>query len=346
MEQRKMGKLKRVTLDDVAAEVSLSRFLVCRALTGKPGVNEDTRQRIQEAASRIGYKNRKIEKPAGTEVKSVVLLIDEAEANGVFWARIIRGIEAAARNNGWDLLLRAVTRDEVERGEIPAMIREGRVKGVLITGNFSAAYVVRFERVDCPVVLVDNYLPSTSHDAVLIADWEGSYLVTKSLMQLGHTKIGYAGQVSGHWSWTQRYQGFLDAFRESGLTYNHNYAIGQENGVDVWDQRFMERAVNRLTEMPTAWVCNNDLTAQILSKTLKKAGYKIPQDISVVGFDDLPEESLEALSLTTVRVFGSEMGKAAFDQLLWRINNRESQPRRIFIGVQYIKGATTAAPPL
>lgn len=341
-----MGKMKRVTLDDVAAEVSLSRFLVCRALTGKPGVNEDTRQRIQEAALRIGYKNRKIEKPASTEVKSVVLLIDEAEANRVFWTRIIRGIEAAARNNGWDLLLRAVTRDEVERGEIPAMIREGRVKGVLITGNFSAAYVVRFEQVYCPVVLVDNYLPSTSHDAVLIADWEGSYLVTKNLIKLGHTRIGYAGQVSGHWSWNQRFQGFLDALQESGLIYNNSYAIGQENGVDVWDQSFMERAVSRLTEMPTAWVCNNDLTAQILTKTLKKTGYKIPQDISIAGFDDLPEESLEALSLTTVRVFGSEMGKTAFEQLIWRINNRESQPRRIFIGVQFVKGATTAPPQL
>ncbi len=341
-----MGKLKRVTLDDVAAEVGLSRFLVCRALTGKPGVNEDTRHRIQEAASRIGYKNRKSDKPAGPEVKSVVLLIDEEEANGIFWSRIIRGIEAAARINGWDLLLRAVSREEVERGEIPAMIREGRVKGVLITGNFSASYVIRFEQMDCPVVLVDNYLPATTHDAILIADWEGSFMVTKNLIQLGHTQLGYAGQISGHWSWTQRYQGFLDALQESGLSYNHNYAIGQEKGVKIWDSGFMDQAVKRVTEMPTAWVCNNDLTAQKLSKALKQAGYKIPQDISIAGFDDLPEESPEAPALTTARVFGQEMGKTAFEQLLWRINNREAQTRRIYIGVQYVKGTTTAAPQL
>jgi LacI family transcriptional regulator len=340
----KMGKTKRITLDDVSAEVGLSRFLVCRALTGKPGVNEDTRRRIQEVAMRMGYKNRKGKKPLASEVISVVLLIDEEEANRVFWTRIIRGIEAAARNNGCDLLLRAVSRDEVERGEIPAMILDGRVKGVLITGNFSASYVARFEKVDCEVVLVDNYLLSTRHDAVLIADWEGSYQLTKYLIKLGHQRLGYAGQIRGHWSWAQRYRGFRDALEEHGLVYNPQYAIGQENGANVWDAGYMERETSRLIEMPTAWICNNDLTAHFLIIALRKAGYKIPDDISIVGFDDLPEENPEVPALTTVRVFGQEMGAAAFEQLLWRLNNRNAQPRRILIGVQLIEGITTTLP--
>jgi LacI family transcriptional regulator len=339
-----MGKFKRVTLDDIALEVGLSRFLVCRALTGKPGINEDTRKRIQEAALRLGYKNQRTKRTIGAEVKSVVLLIDEAEANRVFWTRIIHGIEAAARNHGWDLLLRAISRDEVERGEIPSAIREGRVNGVLITGNFSAAYVARFEKIDCEVVLVDNYLPTTKHDAILIADWEGSYLVTKYLLQLGHKKIGYAGQVRGHWSWGQRYHGFSEALYEHGISYNPYYTIGLENSDAIWeDSDFVDRQVSLLTEMPTAWVCNNDYTAQFLIKALKKVGLSIPQDVSVVGFDDLvPEEFPEAPVLTTVRVFGSAIGEAAFEQLLWRLNNRESQPRRILVGVQFVEGATTA----
>ncbi|MCL6589804.1 MAG: LacI family DNA-binding transcriptional regulator [Firmicutes bacterium] len=337
-----MGKSKRVTLDDISAEVGLSRFLVCRALTGKPEVNEDTRRRVQEAAMRLGYKNRKAKKTP--EVISVVLLIDEEEANRVFWTRIIRGIEAAARNYGCDLLLRAVSRDEVERGEIPAMILEGRVKGVLITGNFSASYVARFEKVDCEVVLVDNYLLPTRHDAILIADWEGCYLLTKYLIKLGHQRLGYAGQISGHWSWTQRYRGFQDALLEKGLIYNTQYAIGQEKGVNVWNADFMDREIGRLKEMPTAWVCNNDLTAHYLIIALRKAGYKIPDDISIAGFDDLPEENPEVPALTTVRVFGQEMGFAAFEQLLWRLNNRNAQPRRILIGVQLIEGVTTTVP--
>lgn len=342
----KMGKFKRVTLDDVALEVGLSRFLVCRALTGKPGVNEDTRKRIQNAAERLGYKSRKVKKPDGVEVKSVILLIDEEEANQAFWTRIIHGIEAAARNHGWDLLLRAVSRDEVERGEIPAVIREGRVNGILITGNFSADYVARFEKIDCEVVLVDNYIPTTTHDAILITDWEGSYQVTEHLIQLGHKKIGYAGQVSGHWSWVQRYQGFLAALNENGYAYDPHYAIGQENGAIIWkDVNIMNREVSRLMKMPTAWVCNNDYTAQFLIKALKKAGFTIPQDVSVVGFDDLvPEDFPGAPVLTTVRVFGLEMGGAAFEQLLWRLNNRDSKPRRILVGVQFVAGVTTAAP--
>jgi LacI family transcriptional regulator len=341
-----MGKFKRVTLDDISSEVGLSRFLVCRALTGKPGVNEDTRRRIQEAAMRLGYKSRNVKKTDGAEAKSVILLIDEEEANQAFWTRIIHGIEAAARNHGWDLLLRAVSGDEAQRGEIPAVIREGRVNGVLITGNFSAAYVANFEKIGCEVVLVDNYIPTTTHDAVLIADWEGSYQVTKHLIRLNHKKIGYAGQVSGHWSWVQRYQGFLAALNESGGTYNPHYAIGRENGAVIWkDINIIDREVSRLPEMPTAWVCNNDYTAQFLIKALKKAGFKIPQDVSIVGFDDLvPEEFPGAPVLTTVRVFGLEMGGAAFEQLLWRLNNRGSKPRRILVGVQFVEGMTTTAP--
>jgi len=340
-----MGKLKKVTLDDVAAAVGLSRFLVCRALTGKPGVNEDTRQRIREAALRLGYKNKKIVKPNDSGLMSVVLLIDEAEVNRIFWAKIIHGIESAARNSGCDLLLRAISRDEVERGEIPAMIPEGRVNGVLITGNFPATYVARFEKINCPVVLVDNYLPATTHDAVLIADWEGSYLITNYLIQLGHTKLGYAGQISGHWSWAQRYRGFRDALDAHGYPYCHDYAIGQETGANVWDLSFMEREVDRLVENPTAWVCNNDLTAQYLIKALTKAGLKVPQDISIVGFDDLlPQGVPEVHALTTLKVFGLEMGETAFKQLLWRLDNRMAQCRRILIGVQFIEGTTTVAP--
>lgn len=340
-----MGRTKKVTLEDVAREVGLSRFLVCRALTGKPGVNEQTRRRIQEVADRIGYRGRKRKKQSNNEVTSVALLIDAEEVGRVFWTRVIRGIEAAARNSGCDLLLRAVSRDEVTRGEIPAMILEGRVKGVLITGNFPADYVARFERINCEVVLVDNYIPVTTHDAVLVADWEGSYLVTKHLLDLGHKRLGYAGQICGHWSWTQRFHGFLAALEDHGLVYETRFAIGSKSGTNVWQADFVRREVSKFTQMPTAWVCNNDLTAYYLIKALQDSGYRIPDEVSVVGFDNLlPEENLEAPQLTTVHVFGSEIGKAAFEQLLWRLANPETLPRRIMIGVRFIQGNTTAAP--
>lgn len=341
-----MSKVKRVTLDDVALEVGLSRFLVCRALTGKPGINEGTRKRIQEAALRLGYKNQRAKRTAAPEVKSVVLLIDEIEANRVFWTRIIRGIEAAARNYGWDLLLRAISRDEVVKGEIPSVILEGRVNGVLITGNFTSDYVARFEKLDCEVVLVDNYLPTTRHDAVLIADWEGSFLTTKHLLELGHKKIGYAGQISGHWSWIQRYHGFLQALHEYGMDYNSDYSIGQKHSDRIWeDHELINREIINLKNFPTAWVCNNDYTAQVVIKALKKIGKSIPKDLSIVGFDDLvPEDFPENPPLTTVRVFGATMGEAAFEQLLWRLSNRNSQSRCILVGVQFVEGATTAPP--
>ncbi len=341
-----MSKVKRVTLDDVALEVGLSRFLVCRALTGKPGINEGTRKRIQEAALRLGYKNQRAKRLAVPDIKSVVLLIDEIEANRVFWTRIIRGIEAAARNYGWDLLLRAISRDEVVKGEIPSVILEGRVNGVLITGNFTSDYVARFEKVDCEVVLVDNYLPTTQHDAVLIADWEGSFLMTKHLLELGHKKIGYAGQISGHWSWIQRYHGFLQALHENGIDYNSDYSIGQKNSDRIWeDHELINKEIGNVKNFPTAWVCNNDYTAQVVIKALKKIGKSIPKDVSIVGFDDLvPEDFPKNPPLTTVRVFGTAMGEAAFEQLLWRLSNRDSQPRCILVGVQFVEGATTAPP--
>lgn len=341
-----MVREKRVTLDDVAAEVGLSRFLVCRALTGKPGVNPETRQRIQETAARMGYRGRKtVSRSNHQNLSSVALLIDEIEANRVFWTKIIYGIEAAARNAGCDLLLRAVTREEVERGEIPAMILEGRIKGVLITGNFIPEYVARFERINCPVVLVDNYIPITTHDAVLVADWEGSYRVTQYLIESGHQKLGFAGQTRGHWSWTQRFQGFLSAQEDNGLKYDPRFAIGSGNGTEVWSSEFMNREVGRIKEMPTAWVCNNDLTAHYLIEALNKVGLAVPEDISVTGFDNLvPEESPRVPDLTTVRVYGAEIGKAAFDQLIWRLSHHEAPPRRVMVGVRLIPGLTTAPP--
>ncbi|HBF39531.1 MAG TPA: hypothetical protein DDW50_19705 [Firmicutes bacterium] len=225
---------------------------------------------------------------------------------------------------------------------------EGRVNGVLITGNFTADYVARFEKLDCEVVLVDNYLPTTQHDAVLIADWEGSFLTTQYLLQLGHKKIGYAGQIRGHWSWVQRYQGFLEALHEYGFEYHSEYSIGQQNSDRVWEEQdLMEDEISHLKSFPTAWVCNNDYTAQFVMKALKKIGLSIPKDISIVGFDDLvPEGFPENPPLTTVRVFGSAMGEAAFEQLLWRLNNRDSQPRRILVGVQFVEGTTTVSPDL
>lgn len=346
MERFVLVRGKKVTLDDVATAVGLSRFLVCRALTGQPGVNPETRQRIQETATRMGYRGRKTAPgPNHQNLSSVALLIDEAEANRVFWGKIISGIEAAARNAGCDLLLRAVTREEVERGEIPAMILEGRIKGVLITGNFIPEYVARFERIDCPVVLVDNYIPVTTHDAVLVADWEGSYQVTRYMIESGHRKLGYAGQTCGHWSWSQRFLGFLSALEDNGLKYDPRFAIGSKCGTEVWSSEFMNREVGRMKEMPTVWICNNDLTANYLIKSLNDLGLAVPEDISVTGFDNLaPDDSPRVPDLTTIRVFGSEIGKAAFDQLVWRLGNREAPPRRVMVGVRLIPGLTTASP--
>jgi LacI family transcriptional regulator len=340
----KLGRIKKVTLDDIAKEVGVSRFLVCRALTGKPGVNEETRQRIQQVAASIGYKGRKT-KTQNLEIMSVAVLIDEAEVNRVFWTRIISGIEATARDKNYDLLLRAVSSDEVERGEVPSMILEGRVNGVIITGNFAADYVARFEKLDCPVILVDNYFSATSRDAVLIADWEGSNLITKHLIDLGHKKIGYAGQISGHWSWLQRYYGFIAALHENGLHYDNRYALAQDIDTNIWRTEYMDQEVSLIKEMPTAWFCNNDKTAHFLIQALNKRGLRVPDDVSVTGFDYLPEEYPEIPSaLTTVKVFGREMGKAAFEQLLWRLNNPAPHPRRILIGVQFEEGITTGPP--
>ena len=113
----------------------------------------------------------------------------------------------------------------------------------------------------------------------------------------------------------------------------------------MWNLEYIEREVKRLKEMPTAWVCNNDKTAHFLIAALNKKGIKVPDDVSITGFDDLPNE-YPAIpdTLTTARVFGDEIGKAAFEHLLWRISNPDPGPRRIMIGVQFINETTTAAP--
>jgi LacI family transcriptional regulator len=338
-----LGRTKKVTLDDVAAEIGVSRFLVCRALTGKPGINEDTRQIIEKAAARLGYKGKKAKK--GTEIITIALLVDEIEAPRFFWTTIIRGIEASARNHGYDLLLRAVTAEEIANSEIPSMISEGRVKGVLITGNFCPDYIALFEKIDCQVVLVDNFVVTTCHDAILIDDWDGSYLVTKHLIELGHKKIGYAGKISDHWSWVQRFHGFLAALHEYGLSYDRRNSIAQNGEEDMWSFESMQHEVEHIKEMPSAWVCNNDKTAHFLIEALNIKGIKIPDDVSITGFDDLPDEypKIQA-ALTTVRVYGEDIGKSAFEHLLWRMSNPSARPRRIMIGVQFINGTTTAAP--
>ncbi len=309
---------QHVTIRDVAAAAGFSVNTVSRALNDKPDVSPETKARVLEAARRLGYRPNKLARGLRSNKTQTIGVIVADIANPFFGA-VVKGVEEAAREHDLSIILGNTNEDyEKEEKVIQTMLSE-RVDGLLVTPvQTKNATIIKLEESGMPFVLLGRHFKDLETDYVASDDVQGGFLATERLIKLGHRKIAFINGPLHVSSAKERFQGYKAALERYGLvlkpTLVKNDAITMEDGYRV------ARLLLSHTSRPTAVFAYSDFVALGVIEAAHECGLAIPDDLSVVGYDDTNFARGLAVPLTTVHIPIDELGKLSIEILREKIN--------------------------
>ncbi len=323
---------KAVKLADIAALVGVSTVTVSKALSGQKGVSEEMREKIRQLADELGYRSPSETRRQSAEKQyNIGVLIQEIylDKYDTLYLMMYQEVNKRAVSRGCFTLLETITRENVLENKLPLLVQEKKVDGLVVLGDTNRSYMQHIEaEAGVPVVCMDFYNDIAGLDTVISNSFYGTYALTNYLLEMGHRKIAYVGTVGMTNSITDRYLGYTKSLLEHGIPLRDDYVIDDR---DTSTGRMDLELFYRLPEdMPTAFVCNCDLAASYLIRKLEREGYRIPQDISVVGFDNYLVPGLCDIGITTYEVDIAEMARRVVHKIVRKIAN-ENYTAGVFI---------------
>lgn len=323
---------KTVKLADIAAQVGVSTVTVSKALSGQKGVSEEMREKIRQLADELGYRSPSESKKQIVEKHyNIGVLIQEVylDKYDSFYFRMYQEVNKRAVVRGCFTLLESISRENVLKNELPILVQEKKVDGLVVIGDMTKAYMEHLEaEAGIPVVCMDFYNDTIDLDTVISNSYYGTYALTNYLFRMGHEKIAYIGTIGMTNSITDRYLGYTKSLLEHHMPIREDYVIDDR---DTQTGRMdLDKFFQLPKDMPTAFVCNCDLAASYLVKKLRANGYRVPEDISVVGFDNYLYPGLCDIGITTYEVDVSEMAHRVVHKIVRKIAN-ESYTAGVFI---------------
>ena len=310
---------KKVRMSDIAKRLGVSTVTISKALAGKDGVSEETRRKIQKLAAEMGYR-AKPSAVSETEGETVGILIAERflSKEQSFYFALYERVLASLRHCNMFGILEPVLWEDEEGHQVPRTIQNDRVKALILIGSFDTGYLDFIQSMGLPVVQLDAYDAKCRMDTVISDGYYGMYRMTNYLIRKGHRQIAYLGRVGATSSITDRYFGYCRALQEYGLPYREEWVLPDRDEQGYFTIELPQR-------MPTAFVCNCDMVAYQLIRLLNEKGYRVPEDVSVVAFDDFLFSNLANPPITTYAVDMDAMARACVNQLRarWAEPDRE-----------------------
>lgn len=317
---------KNVTMRDIAKKMNISAVSVSKAISGHEGVSDSLRAEILKIADELGYNYAPKSPDKSLSIR--VMVSETYFSENSFYSRLFGCIASEFMKRGHDCTLEILSHKAETSGNLPGAITSGKVDGAIVLGPIIKPCMDKVLHLDLPVVFVDNYTPEDIIDCVVGDNVYGSHMLTTYLINKGHRKIAFVGTVSATNSITDRYLGYVKALMQHGIATREDYLIPDRDAEGILTDEF------KLPEdMPDSFVCNCDETAYHLVKFLQKKGLRIPEDASVVGFDDYIFATFCDPKLTTFSVDMREMSRAAVGLMEEKIKNPNSDRiRRVISG--------------
>lgn len=301
---------KKVTIQNIADRLGISKSAVSKAISGATDVSESTRESIIRCAAEMGYV---ITPDKASKNKSTAVLVYNIhyENQEQFGYDIIAGIQTAAVQNSFDVNVIPVTREQVNSGNYNSLVIGRNYEGIFFIGfRPHIDFIERNKGADIPLIVLDNYIDSPL--TARVGCENGIHLAVRHLWEKGHRKIGFIGGESDSIVTVERKNLFCDTVSNLGGEIPENfikYASFSGDGT--------KEAVICLAEAgATAVVCVSDVIASIAVRELTRAGYSVPRDISITGYDNMPIAEYCIPSITTVNQNRIHIGKAAFHTML------------------------------
>ncbi len=312
-----------VKVKDLAAMLDLSPSTVSLVLNNRPGISEATRTRVRDMVKELGCEELLEEE---NEKKNIIFIVyrkrNEAKEGSPYFSQIfseiIEGVESQIKARGYNLLVSYVDRDSAVK--VAAGIDREQAEGVLILATeMQEEQLNAFAQIQMPVVIVDNYVLHKSFDCITINNEQGVNEAVKHLVEMGHTDIGYLHVSDNANNFTERYYGFLRAMDSLGLKCPKNRIINicTDGGEAVYQS--LKEALLEVDKMPTAFFSDNDIIAVYAMRIFREMGYRIPEDISIAGFDNIAFLEVFDPPLTSIQVPKHKMGVVAANTLIDKI---------------------------
>jgi DNA-binding LacI/PurR family transcriptional regulator len=327
--QKKVNRLHRqeISIQDIARAAGVSHSTVSRALRDSPLISVDVREQIQRLAHEMGYTPNAIAQSLQTRHTSTIGLVVTSIADP-FLSDVVKGIEEVTRAAGFSVFLSATHNDPDQEMVIIETFHRRRVDGILVASSrITSEYKKRLDHVRVPTVLINSQAESQYEllNWVSVDDRMGAQLAVEYLLHLGHCSIGYLGSSSRPRSNRQRLQGYQSALAAADMPCRDArvvIAAGTEASLEE-DVAAGQASLPRLLEAGiTAVFCQNDMIAIGILMACQERGIAVPQELSVIGFDDIRMASYVAPPLTTICQPKLELGRLAAQVMLDLLRNR------------------------
>lgn len=318
---------REITIVDVADEAGVSYATVSRVINNKDHVKPEKRERVLRAMAQLGYvPNMQARSLAGGESRVVGLLVDYLSSS--YMDEIIRGIDEALDAENYDLMLYTTHRRKTKESAYVTKLTRKLADGLLlILPRNAAAYLDTLRQRQFPHVLVDYLSDKQDVPSVSATNFRGAYDAMSFLLSLGHQRIGFITGTMEFGCARDRLEGYHAALKDHGIPADPDL-IAEGNFMQPQGYQGAHRLLS-LPERPTAIFASNDMMAFGVMEAARERGLRLPEDLSVVGFDDIPQASYVHPALTTVRQPLEEMGRSAAHLLLKYIAHPSAEIERI-----------------
>ena len=330
---------RQPSIKDIAKLARVSHPTVSRALQNSPLVNSKTAERIRKIAKESGYRPSAVARGLVTRRTRTIGLVVTTVAD-TFTSEVVSGIEQAASDLGYCVFLADSNADPEREKKVVQAFAEQRVDGIIVTSSrVGALHLPLLTEMRVPIVLVNDQHPGSVAHSVLISNEDGMRMLTEHLIGLGHKRIAYIGDQSGYQSDTERMTGYRLALAAAGIAERREWIVLGDGKPEA--ALGVMTGLLELAEPPTAVCCYNDMTALGALRAIHMRGLRVPDDISVTGFDDLFLASYTDPPLTTIRQPMRHMGQLATESLVKLMTGKDSVPQ-IRISAEMIVRASTA----
>jgi len=317
-----------VTMRDIAERLGVSSVTISKALNDKEGVSDELKEKIKVVAEEMGYRfntHAKSMKEGLSYNLGIVIHERFTGTKTAFYLQFFQLLSMVLESYHYSGILHILSHEDEAQLNLPRIYTEKKVDGLIFLGQVQKKYAEEIQKIDIPAVFLDFYTDRNEIDSVLTDNFYGVYEMTNYLVQNGHKKIAFLGNVHATSSIQDRFLGYFKSLLEHRIDLKKEYVIKDR------DERGFYIDIEFPEEMPTAFVCNNDEVAYNLINELQRKGIRVPEDCSVVGFDNSLFATLTEPPLTTVAVDVEEMSKVSVEIIMDKIKNPDKKYGRTLI---------------
>lgn len=322
---------KKITVQDIADELGISRNTVSKALNNTGTLADATKSKIIQKAIEMGYKqfayvnNTSLFSSNVSVNKEIALLTRSMPNTSHFGSHLLSGFEEIISTQGYRLSMYVIRDNELNSSSLPFNLNLESVDGIICIEMFDKNYSELICKLGIPTLFIDS--PSNhdsspvNADILLMENYHSIYNITKTLINNNKTNIGFIGDIYHCESFYERWKGYCSALLDLKIPFDINNSILENDKEPYGDPEWLGNRIMQIPVLPQAFICANDFVAINVIKALKYKNISVPNDILICGFDDFMESKIIEPHLTTVSIPSYEMGDIAANLLLSRIDN-------------------------